>query len=71
MVSKCFILKCDFSLSTTIPIQQLKSDGVPVVMGNQVDSLVTESQVSHQGLHHTGLLENGVLVGSLGWQNKL
>lgn len=58
-----------FSASTTIPIQQLKSDGVSVVVGNQVDSLVAEPQVSHQGLHHTGLFKNGVLVRSLGWQN--
>lgn len=55
-----------FSIYTTIPIEQLKSDGVSIVVGNQVDSLVAEPQVSHQGLHHSGLFKNGVLVGSLG-----
>lgn len=52
-----------------VPIEQLQGHGVSVVMGNQIQSLVAQTQMSHQGFHNTGLLENGVLVGSL-WVQK-
>lgn len=35
-------------------------------MRNHIDPLVDQTQVSHQSLHHTGLLEDGISVGSLG-----
>ena len=35
-------------------------------MGDQVDALTAQTQVGQQGLHHTGLLEDGVPVGPLG-----
>lgn len=59
---------CENTLALThVPVEQLQGHSVAVVVGHQVHSLVAQAQVSHQGLHHTGLLENGVLVGSLGW----
>ena len=50
-----------------IPEEQLQGHSVSIVMGHQSHSLVAQTQVSHQGLHHTGLLEDGVPVGTLGW----
>lgn len=52
---------------TDVPIEKLQGHSVPIVMRQQIDSLVAQTQVSHQGLHHSGLLKNGVLVGSLEW----
>lgn len=49
-----------------IPEEQLQGHSVSIVMGHQIHSLVAQTQVSHQCLHHTGLLEDGVPVGSLG-----
>jgi len=50
---------------THTPVEQLQGHSVSIVMGHQINSLVAQTQVSHQGLDHTGLLEDGVLVGSL------
>lgn len=58
------VFLCAFSLFP--PVEQLEGYGVSVVVGDEVDPLVAEPQVGQQGLHHTGLLEDGVLVGSLG-----
>lgn len=48
------------------PVEQLQGHGVSVIVGHHIHSLVAQTQVSRQSLHHTGLLEDGVLVGSLG-----
>lgn len=47
------------------PVQQLQGHGVSIVVGHQVHSLVAQTQVGHQGFNHTGLLEDGVLMGPL------
>lgn len=47
------------------PVEQLQGHGVSVVVRHQIDSLVAQTQVGHQGLHRTGLLKDGVPVGSL------
>lgn len=48
------------------PVEQLQGHSVSIVVGHQIHSLVAQTQVSHQGLHYAGLLEDGVPVGSLG-----
>lgn len=67
-MSKCIILFCrrQRAHAHTVPVEQLQGHSVPIVVGHQVHALVAQTQVSHQRLHHTGLLENGVFVGPLG-----
>lgn len=50
---------------TYVPVEQLQGHSVSIVVGHHIHSLVAQTQVSHQGLHHAGLLEDGVPVGSL------
>lgn len=47
------------------PVQQLLGHRVPVVVGQEVDPLVPEAEVSQQPLHNGGLLEDGVAMGPL------
>lgn len=62
-----FLIICINTLTHThIPVEQLQGHSVSIVVGHQIHSLVAQTQVSHQGLHHTGLLEDWVPVGSLG-----
>lgn len=58
------------NISVHIPVEQLQGHGVSIVVRHQVHSLIDQTQVGHQGLHHAGLLENRVLVGSLDWKKK-
>lgn len=44
------------------PVEQLQGHRVSIVVGHNIHLLIDEAQVSHQGLHHTGLLKYGVLV---------
>lgn len=52
------------------PVQQLLGDRVPVVVGQQVDPLLPQPQVSQQPLHDGGLLEDGVAMGPLQKQGE-
>lgn len=47
------------------PVEELQGHSVSIVVRNHVDSLVDQTQVGHQSLHHTGLLKDRVLVWSL------
>lgn len=60
-----FFIICMNKLAHT-PVEQLQGHSVSVVMGHQVDPLVAQTQVGHQRLHYTGLLEDGVPVRPLG-----
>lgn len=46
-------------------MQQLLRNRVAVVVGQEVDPLVVEAEVTHQPLNDAGLLEDGVAVGPL------
>lgn len=46
-------------------MQQLLRNRVAVVVGQEVDPLVVEAEVTHQPLDDAGLLEDGVAVGPL------
>lgn len=47
------------------PVEQLLGHRVPVVVGQEVDPLVPQPEVSQQPLHDGGLLEDGVAMGPL------
>lgn len=47
------------------PVEQFQGHSVSIVMGEQVDPLLCQTQVGHQRLHNTGLLKDGVAVGPL------
>lgn len=49
-----------------LPVEQLQGDGVPVVVGQQVESLPGQPQVGQQCLHQAGLLKHRVAVTPLG-----
>lgn len=45
------------------PVEQFQGHSVSIVMGEQVNPLLHQTQVGHQRLHNTGLLKDGVAVG--------
>lgn len=47
----CLTMKCWSDVIRRLPVQQLQSDSIPVVMGNQIHTLIAEAQMGHQGLH--------------------